>query len=187
MCTSIESGRIHDLHGGGWGSISTIAFAGSNHGAIFCGVAAAHRTNVRWVPSDYLTPGDQQRSCAAAPARRRTGVGSRQYSACKLCAKCLMIKVPGVFVIDSISGSRVHMAGWADGELYGNTMARRFTHEFVTDSSDGEPRLALDSAVVRQRCKTENFLGRICVAISCRPACRQRRRVSHRFPSGHGN
>ena len=73
-----------------------------------------------------------------------TGVGSRQYLLANF-AKCVNDYVPGVFFIDSSSGSRVHIPAGLTANLYGNYDGTSFHHELVTGlDSRRKPRLAMD-------------------------------------------
>jgi hypothetical protein len=88
-----------------------------------------------WVPSTYLTPGGTANLVCSGSGSTATGIGSRQYLLANF-AKCVNDYVPGVFFIDSSSGSGVRVVPGLTAHLYGNYDGTSFHHQITSTPID---------------------------------------------------
>jgi hypothetical protein len=105
------------------------------NGAYFWGRCGGTAQKCAWVASDYLTPGGTANVVCSGSGSTATGIGSRQYLLATF-AKCVNDYVPGVFFIDSSSGSRVHISPGMTAHLYGNYDGTSFHHQITTTALD---------------------------------------------------
>jgi hypothetical protein len=109
------------------------------NGGDFWGRCGGTAQKCAWVPATYLTPGGTANIVCSGSGSTATGIGSRQHLLATH-AKCVNDYVPGVFFIDSSSGSRVHIVSGLTAHLYGNYDGTSFHHQITS--------VALDSSAV---------------------------------------
>jgi hypothetical protein len=105
------------------------------NGGYFWGRCGGTAQKCAWVASDYLTPGGSANIVCSGSGSTATGIGSRQYLLATF-AKCVNDYVPGVFFIDSSSGSRVHIVNGLTAHLYGNYDGTSFHHQITSTALD---------------------------------------------------
>jgi hypothetical protein len=101
------------------------------NGAYFWGRCGGTAQKCAWVASEYLTPGGSADVVCSGSGSTANGIASRQYLLATF-AKCVNDYVPGVFFIDSSSGSRVHISPGKTAHLYGNYDGNSFHHQITT-------------------------------------------------------
>jgi len=105
------------------------------NGSDFWGRCGGTAQKCAWVPSEYMTPGGSANVVCSGSGSTATGVGSRQHLLATY-AKCVNDYVPGVFFIDSSSGSRVHISAGLTAHLYGNYDGNSFHHQITSTALD---------------------------------------------------
>jgi hypothetical protein len=105
------------------------------NGGYFWGRCGGTAQKCAWVASEYLTPGGSANIVCSGSGSTATGIGSRQYLLATF-AKCVNDYVPGVFFIDSSSGSRVHIVDGLTAHLYGNYDGTSFHHQITSTALD---------------------------------------------------
>jgi hypothetical protein len=105
------------------------------NGAYFWGRCGGTAQKCAWVGSEWLTPGGSANIVCSGSGSTATGIGSRQHLLATY-AKCVNDYVPGVFFIDSSSGSRVHIVEGLTAHLYGNYDGTSFHHQITSTSLD---------------------------------------------------